>query len=54
MVKIVYDTFKDLYIDNPWKVDQILTFLTKNGKSLEQAKKEVKDYIMTQDVHFQQ
>lgn len=44
-----YDTFQDFYIENPQKVLQVLGFLIFIGMSLEQAKREVEEYIALQN-----
>lgn len=46
--KTDYDTFRDLYLDNPQKVSQILGVLVRLGMSPEQAKTEMEAYVATQ------
>lgn len=43
-----YDTFKDLYLDNPQKLLQILSMLVRIGMSREDAQSEVDKYVAKQ------
>ena len=43
-----YDTFKDLYLDNPQKRFQVLALLTSMGMTREEALRAIDEYVATQ------